>query len=270
MLRRRNFLVARLIAYETRSAIDGDVSPPPQPHDYRRTPGRDRRDPGARSRPSSCPEVQSTIRRPWRQFRRLTAPPKPSGKSPEAEEGMMMNDSVLARVAALTGRPTPELKLQWQQLFLRRAAAALQQALPGEPAGVPDPGTGLRRLQAGDRASRLEQPWASSSTAKPIIRRMRRRRVDEKPIAGTRLIREYQGVEQTASRSCKMATSGRAAPTSRCRRSPAPLPAHAGTAGGSLGSRTSEASRDKGQPGKACRPETPLRNLHAQIERGRA
>ena len=29
----------------------------------------------------------------------------------------MMNDSVLARVAALRGMPTPELKLQWQQLF---------------------------------------------------------------------------------------------------------------------------------------------------------
>ena len=46
--------------------------------DRRRTPRRDRRDPRARPRPPSCPEVQSTICRPWRQFRRLTAPPKRS------------------------------------------------------------------------------------------------------------------------------------------------------------------------------------------------
>ena len=34
---------------------------------------------------------------------------------------MMMNDSVLARVAALKKMPTAELKQQWQQLFEAQA-----------------------------------------------------------------------------------------------------------------------------------------------------
>ena len=104
----------------------------------------------------------------------------------------MMNDSVLARVAALKGMPTPELKLQWQQLFdappppynrrflESRLAYRIQELAYG----------GLKP----EIVKRLEAMGEQLDGGSPIIRRIR---ADEKPIAGTRLIREYQGVEQT-------------------------------------------------------------------------
>ena len=93
---------------------------------------------------------------------------------------MMMNDSVLARVAALRGMPTPELKLQWQQLFdappppynrrflESRLAYRIQELAYG----------GLKP----ETVKRLEAMGEQLDGGNPIIRRIR---TDEKPIAGT-------------------------------------------------------------------------------------
>ena len=94
-----------------------------------------------------------------------------------------MNDSVLTRVAALKRTPTPELKQQWQQLF-----------------DTPPPRYNRRFLES--RLAYRIQELAYGGLKPETIKRLeamgqQRIRTDDKPIAGTRLIREYQGVEQT-------------------------------------------------------------------------
>jgi len=105
---------------------------------------------------------------------------------------MMMNDSVLARVAALKKMPTPELKEQWQKLFdtppppynrrflESRLAYRIQELAYG----------GLKP----ETVKRLEAMGQQLDGGNPVLRRIR---VDDKPIAGTRLIREWQGTEHT-------------------------------------------------------------------------
>jgi hypothetical protein len=75
---------------------------------------------------------------------------------------------------------------------VRQRAAALQPPLPGEPAGLPHPGTGLWRAEAGDvrRLERLGEELDGGDKKKRRIRADR-----ERPITGTRLLREWQGVE---------------------------------------------------------------------------
>ena len=105
---------------------------------------------------------------------------------------MMMNDSVLARVAALKNMPTPELKEQWQKLFETppppynrrflecRLAYRIQELAYG----------GLKP----ETVKRLEALGEQLDGGNIVLRRIRG---DDKPIAGTRLIREWQGVEHT-------------------------------------------------------------------------
>ena len=102
-----------------------------------------------------------------------------------------MTDSVLAQLAALKTTPMPELKQQWRDLFDKRAAA-LQPALPRKPARLSHPGTGLWRAEAGDDR-------AAGGAGRAARRRQHRHAAGpgstDRPIAGTRLIREWQGVE---------------------------------------------------------------------------
>jgi len=105
---------------------------------------------------------------------------------------MMMNDSVLARVAALKKMPTPELKEQWQKLFdtppppynrrflESRLAYRIQELAYG----------GLKP----ETVKRLEALGEQLDGGNIVLRRIRG---DDKPIAGTRLIREWQGIEHT-------------------------------------------------------------------------
>jgi hypothetical protein len=99
------------------------------------------------------------------------------------------DDNVLAGIAALRGMPAPKLRRQWQQLFdtppprynrrflESRLAYRLQELAYGglKPETVRRLGQLGQQLDGGDIA-------------------VRRRRADERPIAGTTLIREYQGV----------------------------------------------------------------------------
>ena len=101
-----------------------------------------------------------------------------------------MNDSLVARVAALKTSPTPDLKQMWREMFLTepppfnrrfletRLAYRIQELALG----------GLRR----ETIKRLERLGEQLDGGKATLRR---RRVDGRPVAGTRLIREYQGVE---------------------------------------------------------------------------
>jgi hypothetical protein len=103
-----------------------------------------------------------------------------------------LSDDVLARLAALNRASTAELKAQWRQLFQT------------EP-----PPYNKRHLQTrlGYRIQELTHGGLKPATVERLealgedldggnITR-RRIRTDRKPIAGTRLIREWQDVEHT-------------------------------------------------------------------------
>ena len=101
-----------------------------------------------------------------------------------------MNDPVLARLAALKTTPTPQLKEQWRQLF------------EGEP-----PAFNRRYLES--RLAYRIQELAYGGLKTETVRRLeklgeeldggrvdvRKRPAHDRPISGTRLIRDYQGVE---------------------------------------------------------------------------
>ena len=105
---------------------------------------------------------------------------------------MTMNGSVLAQVAALKTTSTPELKQRWRELFDTepppynrkflecRLAYRIQELAYG----------GLKP----ETVKRLEALGEQLDGGNIVVRRTR---ADDKPIAGTRLIREWQGVEQT-------------------------------------------------------------------------
>ena len=61
---------------------------------------------------------------------------------------MTTHDPIPARLAALKSTPTPALKAQWRDLFDSEPPPF--PPLPGEPAGVPHPGTRLWRAETGD------------------------------------------------------------------------------------------------------------------------
>jgi hypothetical protein len=101
-----------------------------------------------------------------------------------------MNDTTLSRITALKALPMPALKQQWRDLFEtepppynrrfleHRLAYRIQELAYG---GL-KPET-IRRLQA------IAEDLDGGSPAR------RRQPAKDRPIAGTRLIREYQGVE---------------------------------------------------------------------------
>jgi hypothetical protein len=103
-----------------------------------------------------------------------------------------MTDSIPARLAALKTMPMPDLKAQWRELFEtepppfnrryleNRIAYRLQELVYG---GL-KPET-LRRLEA------LGEQYDSDNLT------TRRIRHDARTVAGTRLVREYRGVEHT-------------------------------------------------------------------------
>ncbi|MFM8747239.1 MAG: DUF2924 domain-containing protein [Aestuariivirga sp.] len=94
-----------------------------------------------------------------------------------------MSDQVLARLATLKTTPTPKLKEQWRQLFEGEPPPFNRRYLESKLAyGGLKPET-VRRLE------KLGEELDGGSKAK------RQTRADTRPISGTRLIRDYQGVE---------------------------------------------------------------------------
>ncbi len=101
-----------------------------------------------------------------------------------------MTDTVLARLAALKTAPTPELKAQWRELFGKEPPPYNRRFLESRLAYR------VQELSYGglkpETVARLE---ALGEQLDGGVVEVRKKRVDDRPIAGTRLIREWQGVE---------------------------------------------------------------------------
>lgn len=103
-----------------------------------------------------------------------------------------MTDNVLNQLAALKGAPVGELKARWRQLFDREPPPYNRRFLESRLA---------YRIQelayGGLKPATIARLEALGETLDGGKVQRRKIRADRKPIAGTRLIREWQGVEHT-------------------------------------------------------------------------
>jgi hypothetical protein len=96
-----------------------------------------------------------------------------------------------ARLVALKSTPTPELKKQWRDLFETEPPAFNRRYLESRLAyRIQELAYGGLKPETIRRLERLGEELDGGNITK------RRLRADLKPITGTRLIREWQGVEQ--------------------------------------------------------------------------
>lgn len=104
---------------------------------------------------------------------------------------MTSKDSIPARLAALQTAPTSALKAQWRVLFASEPPPFNRQYLVSRLAYR------IQELAYGglkpETIRRLERLGEELDGGDPATRRMR---TDIKPITGTRLVREWKGVEQ--------------------------------------------------------------------------
>jgi hypothetical protein len=101
-----------------------------------------------------------------------------------------MTDSIIARIAALKTTPTPALKTMWRDLFEGEPPPYNRRFLESRLAyRIQELAYGGLRPATIERLEALGEQLDGGNIA------VRRTRVDDRPIAGTRLIREYQGVE---------------------------------------------------------------------------
>jgi hypothetical protein len=104
-----------------------------------------------------------------------------------------MTESIIARIAALKHTPTPSLRAMWRDLFETEAPLQNRRFLESRLAYR------IQELEYGElkpaTIERLEVLGEELDGGKAEVRRQR---VDDRPIAGTRLIREFQGVEHCA------------------------------------------------------------------------
>jgi hypothetical protein len=101
-----------------------------------------------------------------------------------------MTDSVLARLAALKTTPTPELKRQWRDLFETEPPPYNRRFLESRLAyRIQELAYGGLKKETIERLEALGEQLDGGNIT------MRRIRTDNRPIAGTRLIREWQGVD---------------------------------------------------------------------------
>ncbi len=145
-----------------------------------------RRDP-AQSAESAT--VKQTISHLRRKFASLHAGQE-RWSHPQRDGGdEIMTDSVLARLAALKTTPTPELKDQWRELFGKEPPPFNRRYIESRLAYK------LQKLTYGglkpETVARLE---ALGEQLDGGVVEVWRKRADDRPIAGTRLIREWQGV----------------------------------------------------------------------------
>ena len=103
-----------------------------------------------------------------------------------------MTDSVLARLAALMTTPTLDLKQQWRDLFETEPPPYNRRFLESRLAyRIQELAHGGLKPETVERLEALgEQLFGNGKGAAN-----RRTRLDDRPIAGTRLIREWRGVE---------------------------------------------------------------------------
>ena len=105
---------------------------------------------------------------------------------------MKKSDPIPARLAALKTTPTKELKTQWRELFETEPPTFNRRYLESRLAYR------IQELAYGglkpETVRRLEMLGEQLDGGNITLRRIR---ADLKPIAGTRLVREWQGIEQT-------------------------------------------------------------------------
>ena len=104
-----------------------------------------------------------------------------------------MTSPILKQIAALKTTPTQDLQAQWRELFEteppRRNRGYLESRIAYRIQELAHGGLSPATV------ARLE---ALGETLDGGDATVRKRRVDDRPVAGTRLIREYQGVEHCA------------------------------------------------------------------------
>ena len=101
-----------------------------------------------------------------------------------------MTDTIIARITALKSTPTPDLRSLWRDLFESEPPRRNRRFLESRLAYR------IQELEYGGlkpaTIKRLEALGEELDGGKAEVRR---KRADDRPVAGTRLIREYQGVE---------------------------------------------------------------------------
>jgi hypothetical protein len=105
---------------------------------------------------------------------------------------MKEQDTVLARVAALKAMSTPKLKEQWRALFDTPAPPYNRRFLESRLAyRIQELAYGGLKPETVRRLERLGEQLDGGNIA------VRKVRGSDQPIAGTRLLRAYQGIEHT-------------------------------------------------------------------------
>jgi hypothetical protein len=103
-----------------------------------------------------------------------------------------MIDTVLGRLAQLKTTPTPVLKKQWRDLFDTEPPPYNRRFLESRLAyRIQELAYGGLKPETIERLEALGEQLDGGNIA------VRRARADEQPITGTRLVREWQGVEHT-------------------------------------------------------------------------
>ena len=104
-----------------------------------------------------------------------------------------MMDTIVARIAALKAAPTPDLRILWRDLFETEPPLQNRRFLESRLAYR------IQELEYGElKPTIVERLEALGEELDGGNAEIRKRRTDDQPIAGTRLIREYQGVEHCA------------------------------------------------------------------------
>ncbi len=104
-----------------------------------------------------------------------------------------MTDSVLAQLAALPEKSAAELRQLWRDLYDREAPPY------NKPFLVKRLAYRIQELAYGGLSARAEAKLAERIEEEDLRAKGKRpARKGDRPIAGTRLIREWQGVEHTA------------------------------------------------------------------------
>ncbi len=103
-----------------------------------------------------------------------------------------MTDSIPARLAALKTAAVPELKAQWRALFETEPPQYNRRALENRLAyRIQELAYGGLKSETVKRLEALGEQYDSGNVT------TRRIRHDARPVAGTRLVREYRGIEHT-------------------------------------------------------------------------
>src|SRR3954470_9299021 len=101
-----------------------------------------------------------------------------------------MKDSVLAQLAALKGAPASALKARWRELFETEPPAYNRRFLESRLAyRIQELAYGGLSHETLDRLKAMAKDYAGQSLAERKARPMSR------PVTGTKLIREWEGVE---------------------------------------------------------------------------